>query len=116
MTKKQLTQLVTTSYTNIALDEKKVSKIGSLLTRSNLKMYINALKQEENRRNIFVSVPKSTNITELENEFKNMYPGKKIVISIDPELILGLQIKNNDLVYEENLKETLENMLEYLKQ
>lgn len=113
---KRIQNLVLKSYTEGELDKSKAAKIASTLSRSELKNYIRGLKNFESERTVTIIVPsvKMINKDELEVQFGEAFPGKKIVIKTDPELIVGLKIINNDLIYELSLKDTLDSLKEYL--
>lgn len=112
MNKKKILQLAMYSYTDGFLDEKKVTNISSLIRRSDLKKYINALKNIESLKKIIVSVPIS-NINE--GLFRDLFPNKKIIIKKDPSLLLGVKVIDNDIVYEFSLKNSIENLVSDIK-
>jgi hypothetical protein len=49
-------------------------------------------------------------------QFKEIFPDKKLFVEKDPDLILGVKVTDNDNVYEFNLRNTLEKMVEYIEQ
>lgn len=110
MTKKQLKNLVLQSYTKESLDEKKVKSAALILKRSQLKQYIKELKNYERKKTVSITVAQlPTNA--YQEAFLKLFPGKQIVYAVDPTLLVGLQIVNNDQVYNLNLKDTLNNLL-----
>jgi hypothetical protein len=113
MNSKKMSKLITASYKNDNLDQTTVSKIVSLISKTDLKQYINGLKLAEKKRNIIISSP--TNNQDL-NKFKNLFPHKKIILKNDPSLMLGVQVIDNDIVYEFTLKNSLDKMLSYIEQ
>ncbi|MCL5439047.1 MAG: hypothetical protein M1268_03590 [Patescibacteria group bacterium] len=115
MTKKQFRLLAEASYTKNKLDSKKVEKIVKLLPRKDTKMYIKALKNKENKTTVSITLPRQPK-KQIEKLFKNMYPNKKIIYNIDSSLIVGVKVIDNDLVYEENLKDTLRQIADFVSQ
>lgn len=112
MSRKKLKTIVTESYKDDILDFNKAYTIaGSLRSRNDLKQYINELKNYENKKNVTVTMPFSINKAEV---FEKLFPNKKIVYKIDPSVMLGVKIVNNDNVYEFNLKNMLQNIISYI--
>lgn len=111
MSGKKLKTIVATSYKNDILDSIKVYAIADSLTRAELKQYINGLKNHENKKNVIVTTPFKTSNGIV---FEKLFPNKKIVYKIDPSLMLGLKIRDNDNVYEFNLKNTLDDIIFYI--
>lgn len=107
-----LKQLVLESYTEGELDTKKVNKIADLLSKKELRLYIRALKNWERQHEIILEVPSETDM-KIE-EFKKLFPDKKIVINVDPELMLGLRLQDNDDIYELSLKNSLDKITEHI--
>lgn len=115
MTNKQIKQLVLESYTKNNLDQKKIEAITKYLNRTELKEYIKTLKSFENQKNIIITLPVLPKEEE-KNKFEALFPEKKIVYNIDPTLLAGIRIKNNDFITEMNLKDTLEDLLNHISQ
>lgn len=113
MTKKQLNQLVLYSYDNKVLNPKKVEAIAKTLKRRELKQYIKALKNWENKISVGVFLPYLPKQKE-EKMLKKLFPDKKLVYNLDPSLILGLKIIDNDNVYETSLKDNFNRLLSHL--
>jgi hypothetical protein len=113
MNSKKIDKLVAESYKGENFDQKKVNKIVSLISRSDLKKYINGLKLAERRRSLVISSP--TNDLNL-GEFRKLFPHKKIVLKKDPSLMLGVKVIDNDTVYEFTLKNSLDKIISYLEQ
>ncbi|OGH23393.1 MAG: hypothetical protein A3F31_01885 [Candidatus Levybacteria bacterium RIFCSPHIGHO2_12_FULL_38_12] len=111
MTKKEIKKLALASYKGKNLDKKTVSRIVPLLSRKDIKTYINMIKLLEKKKTIIISVPgKNIKATK---QFQKLYPDKKIVYEFDPALIAGIKITDNDILYELNLKHTLDNIKQY---
>ncbi len=113
MSKKILYKLVAQSYSGNLLSEKKVNKIAAILSKSDLKKYINGLKISEKKKNVFISTP--PNNQDLK-KFKTLFPNKRIVFEKDPSLILGIKIVDNDIVYEFTLRNSLDKIASYIEQ
>lgn len=114
MNRQTLKQLVVESYTDGALDAEKVNKIADLLSKSELKLYIRALKNWEREHSIIVDVPSEDKaITEHIHE---VFPDKKVVVNVDPSLIVGMRLQHNDDVYEMSLKNTLDKITEHIEE
>ena len=113
MNSKKINKLIAVSYKNNSLDRKKVNKIASLISKHDLKKYINGLKLEEKKKNLIISSP-------IDNQdlikFDKLFPNKKIIFKKDPSLMLGMRIVNNDIVYEFTLKNSLDKILNYIEQ
>lgn len=115
MNKRILKELISESYTRDELDPTKVMKIADVLNRSELKQYIQALKDTENKISVTLTIPDGMEDLELE-QFKDIFQNKKIFIEKDPSLLLGVKITDNDMVYEFNLRNTLEKMVKYVEE
>lgn len=113
MIKKQIKNLVLQSYTNDTLDEKKVYAIFGLLRRREFKQYLNKLKQYEKQKSLIVTVAHIPTKDE-QNKIKAMFKDKKIIYIINPSLIVGTKIINDDLVYELSLKNVLEDLVSHV--
>lgn len=113
MNKKIIDKLVLGSYSNDTLDKKKVNQIASIISRSDLKKYINRLKMTEKKKNVFVSTP--LNNQDLKKIAK-LFPNKKIILVQDPSLMLGIKIVDNDIIYEFTLKSALDKIASYIEQ
>ena len=101
------------SYRNNCLDEKKVKEIAALLSKQDLKRYINGLKLEKMRRTVFISGP---NDVSDRKKFEKLFPNKKIVFNKDTSLMLGIRIVDNDIVHEFTLRNTLDKILNHVEQ
>lgn len=106
-------KLIALSYKDKYFDKKIVNKIVSVLSRADLKKYINGLKLAEKKRSLIVSSPV---IDSDLNKFRKLFPHKKIVFKKDPSLILGTQVIDNDIVYEFTLKNSIDKILNHIEQ
>lgn len=116
MTKKQIDKLVLESFTGNNLNLKKVEKVALQISRKDLKSYIRALKDWQRRNSIDIIATNEKYKKNLNHEMvKKIFPKKKIIYSIDPTLITGMRIVDADMVYDFNLKNTLENIVEHIR-
>ena len=76
-----------------------------------IKKYINELKNYGTKNTVFVETPFSCKNEALET----LFPDKKIVRRIDPSLMVGVKIIENDMLYELNLKNTLEKLISQIE-
>lgn len=113
MNSKKIDKLVLASYSNNLLDRKTVNKISTLLSKSDLKKYINQLKLSEKKKNLIVSSP--INNPDLK-KIEKLFPNKKILFKKDPSLMLGVRIVDNDIVYELTLKNSLDKIISHIEQ
>lgn len=112
---RNIKKLAEQSFTKGNLDTKKIKRITSLLSKKKLKAYINFLKKLEDERLIRVFTPMDKVEDKITRRIRNIFPNKKIEYLKDPDLIAGLRIIDNDVVYEFNLKDSLDNIITYLK-
>lgn len=115
MTNKLIKKLADASYSKNWLDQNKVNKIVKKLTKSDLKQYIKELKALENKKRVYVYMAKLAD-TKLQNQIKKFFIGKKVLFQEDKNLIAGIKIVNNDIVFEQNLRNNLNNMINYIGQ
>lgn len=99
---------------NGELDAEKINRIADLLTKKELKLYIKALKNWEKQTKIMVEVPSEEKLNL--DELKDLFPDKKFVISVDPSLLLGMRLQDNDDVFEMSLKNTLDKITEHIEE
>lgn len=114
MSKKLVKKLVDYSYKDNKLSAENVESVAKLLDRCDLNLYIKALKRQERKLSVFIDVP--INNISVKGKFKEIFPNKKIVWNIDPLLMLGARITNDDMLFEMNLKNTLDKILLSIEQ
>lgn len=113
MNSKMMDKLITASYKDNSLDQKKVNKVFTLISRSDLKKYINGLKLMESKKNLIISCPvENQDLKKIQKYFLH----KKIIFQKDPSLMLGVRIVDNDLIYDFTLKNSLDKILSYIEQ
>lgn len=116
MTKKQIEQLVLQSYAGNELSAKKVEKLVSGISRGDLKMYIRTLKNWERKNNIELIVPDEKYQKNIKLDMiKRLFPKKQIKYSVDSSLITGVRVISEDMIYDFNLKNTLEDIVEHIR-
>lgn len=114
MSKKLVKKLIDYSYENNKLNSKNVESVARLLGRRDLNLYIKALKRRERKLSVFIDVP--INNLSVKGKFKEIFPNKKITWDVDPSLMLGLRIINDDMLFEMNLKNTLDKIQSYMRE
>jgi len=110
---RKLHNLVLQSYNKGQLDTKAVEMIADHMNRQSLKQYISLLKQEEKKKQVIVTSPKSLTADDLKL-VQAQFPDKKIICVLDPEMINGIQIMDKDTEYEINLNKTFHDIIGYL--
>jgi hypothetical protein len=113
MNSKKMDKLIIASYKGDKLDQANVNKIVSLISKADLKRYINKLKIEEKKKNLIISSPIDCNDIK---KFQKMFPNKKIIFKKDPSLMLGIKIIDNDTIYDFTLKNTFEKIINHIEQ
>jgi hypothetical protein len=113
MNKRSIDKLISKSYKNNYLNEKTVKKVASLLSKQDLKRYINGLKLEEMKKTVMILSP---NDIQDRKKFEKLFPNKKIVFNKDTSLMLGIRIVDNDIVHEFTLRNSLDKILNHVEQ
>ncbi len=112
---REIKKLAEQSFISENLDIKKIKSIISLLNKKQSKAYIKFLKKLENERIVWVFTAMDKVEDKIGGKLKSMFPNKKIEYVKDPNLIVGLRVVDNDMVYEFNLKDSLDNLITHLK-
>src|SRR5688572_2245829 len=114
--KKQIQKLVLESYSkNNQLDAKVVDMIADRMNRQSLKQYIHLLKQEETKKQVIITSPKSLSESD-KKKLAGEFPGKKIIYIMDPEMISGIRIIDKDTEYETSLNQTFNDIIRFLEE
>ena len=113
MNDKTIKQLALASYVNGKLNETRVNRISRNLSRAELKKYVKALIRLNQQQKVYVSVAKSIKQID-KNLFEQLFPGKEIIVTEDKSLIAGIRIVDNDMIYEQSVKNNLDNLLSYI--
>ena len=103
-------QLVLASYTQGMLDEDRVMQIADALSRNNLKRYIRAIKLQEAQQDVTIEVAAETDESFV-HEMEQIFSEKNVTVQVDPTLLLGVRITDNDMVYEASMKHTLDDLI-----
>ena len=114
MDKKLLKQLILISYKNGKLNSEIVSKIAEKLTRQQLKLYIQALKNAEKLQNVYIDAPIEPQKDTI-NAIKTIFPNKNILTRTDKSLLVGTKIMYNDDIFEMSLKNSLDQIIENIE-
>lgn len=116
MTKKYIKELVEKSYTTDGLlDEEITTFLAQKLSRADLKKYINAIQLKERKTTVIIKTSSDLSQKELD-EFKKEYADKKIEYKKDESLLLGVEIIDNDMIYNKSLKNRLEGVMSSISQ
>jgi F0F1-type ATP synthase delta subunit len=113
--KKQIKTLVAQSYKNNRLDSKVVEMIADRLNRQSLKQYIHLIKQEESKKQVMVTSPKSLTDAD-KKKLQSQFPNKKIIYIFDPEMISGIRVVDKDTEFETSLNQTLSDIIRFLEE
>ncbi len=111
--KRKLQELVGESYRGEELDGKTVEMLADHMNRQTLKQYISLLKQNEKKKQVMITSPKSLKEAD-KKTLQGLFPKKKIIYVMDPEMINGIQITDNDKEYEVNLNRTFHDIIDHL--
>lgn len=114
MNRNMLKKLVLESYDDGELDAQKVNKIADLLSKSELKLYIKALKNWEKEHSIIIDLPRADMV--YHEQVQTLFPDKKVVMQFDPTLLLGMRLQENDDIYEMSLKKTLDKITQHIEE
>lgn len=89
-----------------------------MLKKNELREYIKHLKTQISANKVRVLVPNLEKIDEIKikKHFSKFFPDKKIFIEQNPELLLGIKVIDNDIIYDFNLKNSFDNMIEQFKE
>lgn len=117
MDKKHIKRLVDLCFDKNGINEAKVLSVSHELQRSDLKKFIWEVKKRLAATTVRVVIPnEKVSTLSIVKELKQMFPNKKIKIEIDPELMVGLRVVVDDLIYEYNLKDILKRISTHLSQ
>lgn len=111
---KKMKKFALASYKKNNLDYSLVMKIVKNLSRSELKEYVRAIKNIENSKNVEVTVVDSILAADLIRKMESIFKGKKIVVKEDKSLIAGIKISDYDMVYELNLKNKINKIIDFI--
>ena len=115
MTKKQIKKLINASYIKNSLNSARVNRIARQLTRAELKLFIKLLKNYEKSKTITLFVSNISEANEIIKQIKKIYSDKNVVIKEDKSLIAGVRLVDNDKIYDANIKNSLDEMVSFIK-
>lgn len=115
MTKRFLKEMIQASLTNKSLDEKKINTISAHLSRSELKVYLRALKNYTSKNSVTV-VSALALPTLVKKDFAQRFSGKNLLFEIEPGLLFGVKIVEGDMVYDQTLSSSFQNLVEFVKE
>lgn len=111
--KKKIMPLVAHSYRNGKLDSETVERIADNMDRKTLKEYLHLLKQEEKKKQVVITSP--TTLTDADRKMlEKQFPNKQIIYLIDPEIISGIQVIDNDQEFEISLNQIFNDIIKYV--
>ncbi len=110
---KSIQGLVVKSYKHDQLDPSIVDLIANKLTRRELKEYIRLIKRQENKQQVIVTVP-STLTADERSAIEKLFKGKKMIYAIDPSMLSGIRIVDNDVEYEVSLDQIFQNLINHI--
>ncbi|OGH38278.1 MAG: hypothetical protein A3B44_01355 [Candidatus Levybacteria bacterium RIFCSPLOWO2_01_FULL_38_21] len=113
---KQIKKLAMQSFKKGNLDPEKIKKIAPLLNRRQLKTYIRFIKKLDREKKVLVFTPIDKVDQKTTSKLRGMFPEKKIEYIKRSDLIAGIRIVDNDIVYEFNVKDSLKSLASYIKQ
>ena len=115
MTKRHIKELAQKSYINGQLDDESVLYVAEKLSRRDLKQYINQLKSIERKNTVVIS--SAAELTDKERKiFEEVYEGKSVQYQTNSHLLMGIEIQDNDIVYNRSLKNRLESLTNHIRQ
>lgn len=115
ISKKKLQNLVSQSYKGGQLDSETVNLLADHMNRQTLKQYINSIKQQEKKKQVTITSPRALQDAD-KKELEKLFPHKKIMYILDPEMINGIQITDNDQEFEVNLNRTFNDIMNHLSE
>lgn len=116
MTIRKIKKLAEASYTDNHIDKKAINKISLILKGKELKFYVKALKNFNKRNTVEFYVPSKKMVTDdMIKSISNFFKNKIVNLIEEPSLIAGARIIDNDMIYELNLKDSLENLIDHIQ-
>jgi hypothetical protein len=117
MIKNKIKKIAEKSFKNKKLDDKIVIEMAKRFKRSELKEYLRELYAMENKNTVKVFLPSDDeeNIKQVYSTLRKMYKDKKIVVEIDPSLLVGIRVENEDNIYELSLKNIFTDFVSFVE-
>lgn len=114
MTKIYLQKLVDLSYhKDKQINQSYAQTIASSLKRADLKKYLNALWAFEDKRTVTITSAITLSAGQ-QNDFAKEFLDKTIQYQVDPTLMVGIEVTDNDIVYNNNLKQRFTSLTQHL--
>ena len=110
MTKKIVKQLAEESFEKKSLNEKKISLITARLKKTDIRAYIRALTLLTYQKTVFVQTPVAIDETS-QKQLQLKFPNKKMIYTIHKDLLAGMKIIDNDLLYDYSLEAKIERLV-----
>ena len=111
--KKKINGLVLQSYNGDQLDPEIVDLIANRLSREELKQYIKLLKHYEYKKHVIVTVPQYLS-KEQQTIIQKLFINKEILYTIDPTIVSGIKIVDNDMEYELSINQLFQDLVRHL--
>lgn len=116
MQTKKIKKLAEMTYSGNKINEKIVKLASGKLKKSELKVYLKSLKNMQKKKVLKVYVPSKKLISrDIENRLVKFFKNKELNFIEDKSLIAGIRVVDNDMIYELNLKDSFENLIEYIQ-
>ncbi len=113
MNKKKIKQLADISFVNKKLNTDTVEKITEKLNSKEFREYIKALKRVLAKTNVYIESASELDAKD-KKSFEELYKNKTLVFRINPELIMGIRIIEDDMVYNLNIENSIIQIKDYL--
>lgn len=111
--RKKINGLVLNSYNDNQLDPEIVDLIANRLSREELKQYIKLLKHYEHKKHVIVTVPQYLS-NEQQIIIQKLFMDKEILYTIDPTIVSGIKIVDNDMEYELSINQLFQDLIKHL--
>ena len=113
MKQKLIKTLARESFENNELDASRVQLIVARLKRKDTRTYIRALKSIEQEQTVSVEV--ATHIDEMaKKQLQLRFPDKKIVYTINKDILAGMRIIDNDILYDFSVQGKIDRVMKHL--
>lgn len=106
-------KLAQESFIDDSLNEKRVNLIVARLKRKDLRSYIKTLKLIQQRQTVNVEV--SSAVDEMVGQDLQLrFPDKKIVYTINKDILAGMKITDNDILYDFSIENKIDRLVKHL--
>lgn len=114
MTKKLINEMVQASLTKNKIDGAKVDEIARHLKRNELKSYLRALKIYNNKNSITIITARPVG-KDVQKDLASKFDKKEINYEIDSEKLFGVEIIDGDMIYDNTLRRTFDEVISFVK-